>query len=228
MTMRTTRKMVTDAGVSARIAVIHGLYAITDSITLTPETLTAQVTAAIEGGARAVQYRDKTSTPATRLTLARSLAALCRAHGVPLIINDDAELALASSATGVHLGREDNDVSAARRLLGPTALIGASCYDDLERARRAQAQGADYVAFGRFFPSRTKPQASPASLDILRRARAELALPIVAIGGITPQNGATLITAGAHALAVIDGLWSQGDVRTAAARYAELFRKEQP
>ena len=214
---------MTELGVTTRPVSIHGLYAIADSAYLTPQTLVTQVGAAIEGGARVVQYRDKHSPPATRLANALALVALCRAHAVPLIVNDDAQLALESGAAGVHLGRDDSDVPAARRLLGDAAIIGVSCYNEGERARRARDQGADYVAFGRFFPSHTKPQAVSANLDLLRQARAELSLPIVAIGGITAENGATLVAAGAHALAVIEGLWGQADVRAAAARYAELF-----
>lgn len=214
---------MTEPVVATRAARIHGLYAIADSTYLTPQTLLPRVTAALEGGACVVQYRDKESTPAARLAMALSLASLCREYAVPLIINDDANLALECGAAGVHLGRDDTDVGAARRLLGDAAIIGVSCYNEGARARRAQEEGADYVAFGRFFPSRTKPQALPASLDVLRQARAELSLPIVAIGGITAENGAALVAAGAHALAVIEGLWSQADVRAAAARYAELF-----
>jgi thiamine-phosphate pyrophosphorylase len=214
---------MTEPVVATQAARIHGLYAIADSAYLTPQTLVARVTAAIEGGACVVQYRDKHSTPAVRLAMALSLATLCREHAVPLIINDDVQLALECGAAGVHLGRDDTDVGAARRRLGHAAIIGVSCYNELERGRNAQGAGADYVAFGRFFPSRSKPHAVPASPDLLRRARAELSLPIVAIGGITAENGAALVAAGAHALAVIEGLWGQADARAAAARYAELF-----
>lgn len=215
---------MTEPAVTTHTALIHGLYAIADSAYLTPENLVTQVAAALEGGARVVQYRDKHSPPATRLALALSLAALCREHAVPLIINDDVQLTLASGAAGVHLGQHDGDVHTARQRLGDNALIGVSCYNEWERAQRAQAEGADYIAFGRFFPSRTKPNAVPADLDLLRQARAELTLPIVAIGGITPKNGMALVTAGAHALAVIEGLWGQGDARAAAVRYAQLFQ----
>jgi thiamine-phosphate pyrophosphorylase len=220
-------KMI-EQGVATQAARIRGLYAIADSTYLTQENLVARVAEAIAGGARVVQYRDKTSSPETRRALALSLAALCREHAIPLIINDDVQLALDCGAAGVHLGRHDDDVHGARKRLGDNALIGVSCYNEWERALDAKKQGADYIAFGRFFPSRTKPNAVPADLDLLLQARAELNLPIVAIGGITPKNGAALITAGAHALAVIQGLWGQADVRTAAAQYAQLFRKEQP
>ena len=215
---------MTEPTVATRGAPIRGLYAIADSAYLTPEHLVARVAAAIEGGAHVVQYRDKNSAPATRLSLALALASLCRDHAVPLIINDDVQLALDSGAAGVHLGQNDSDVITARRALGDAAIIGVSCYNEWERAPHALAEGADYIAFGRFFPSRTKPNAVPADPDLLRQVRAELTLPIVAIGGITPKNGPALITAGAHALAVIEGLWGQPDVRAAAARYAALFR----
>lgn len=202
---------------------IAGLYAIADSSYLNAESFLPAVRAALAGGARVIQYRDKTSDAASREPIAGALNALCRAAGVPFLINDDVALAVAIGAAGVHLGRDDPEIDAARAALGPRVVIGVSCYDDLERARHAAAAGADYVAFGRFFPSRTKPQAVPASPALLRAARAELKVPIVAIGGITPENGGSLIAAGADALAVIEGVFGQPDIRAAAERYARLF-----
>jgi thiamine-phosphate pyrophosphorylase len=149
---------------------------------------------------------------------------VCRQHGVLFIINDDVTLAKETRADGVHLGREDVPLAEARKLLGTRAIIGVSCYNELARAQAAQKQGADYVAFGRFFPSRTKPQAVQANLDLLREAKRKLHIPVVAIGGITPENGASLIAAGADALAVIEGVFGQADVRAAAERYARLFK----
>lgn len=204
-------------------AVIRGLYAIADSAYLDAAAFAPAVRAALDGGARVLQYRDKTSDPATRETLARELNALCRERDVPFLINDDVSLAAGIGAAGVHLGRDDPGIGQARAALGPHALIGVSCYNDLGRARAAASGGADYVAFGRFFPSRTKPQAVPATAALLRAARAELTIPIVAIGGITPENGGALIRAGADALAVIEGVFGQPDIRAAAARYAQLF-----
>lgn len=204
-------------------AVIRGLYAIADSAYLDAASFAPAVRAALDGGARVLQYRDKTSDPATREGVARELNALCREHGVPFLINDDVALAAGIGAAGVHLGRDDPGIGPARDALGPRALIGVSCYNELERARAAAARGADYVAFGRFFPSRTKPRAVPATAALLRAARAELTIPIVAIGGITPENGGALIRAGADALAVIEGVFGQPDIRAAAARYAQLF-----
>jgi thiamine-phosphate pyrophosphorylase len=204
-------------------SVIHGLYAIADSAYLTATAFVSAVAAALAGGAQVIQYRDKTRDAATREHIARELNALCRSHGVPFLINDDLAVAHAVEASGVHLGCDDPPIAAARAALGPGALIGVSCYNELERARAAQAAGADYVAFGRFFPSRTKPQAVPAPPALLRAARAELNIPIVAIGGITPDNGGSLIAAGADALAVIEGVFAQADIRAAAERYARLF-----
>jgi len=206
-------------------SVIRGLYAIADSAYLDAESFPPAVRAALAGGARVIQYRDKSGDAASREPVARELNALCRAAGVPFLINDDVPLAAATGATGVHLGRDDPEIGAARAALGPQAIIGVSCYDDLERARRVAAAGADYVAFGRFFRSRTKPQAVPATPALLRAARAALKIPIVAIGGITPENGGALIAAGADALAVIEGVFGQADIRAAAERYARLFEQ---
>jgi len=202
---------------------VTGLYAIADSTYLDADQFVPAVRAALDGGARVIQYRDKKSEPGQREAIARALNALCREHAVPFLINDDVALAALVGAAGVHIGRDDPDIAAARAALGPTALIGVSCYNELARAQAAQAMGADYVAFGRFFPSRTKPQAVPATPELLRAARAALKIPIVAIGGITPENGASLVAAGADALAVIEGVFNQPDIRAAAERYARLF-----
>jgi thiamine-phosphate pyrophosphorylase len=143
---------------------------------------------------------------------------------MPLIVNDDVELAAGIGAAGVHLGEDDADIAAARSRLGNGAIIGVSCYDSLERARDLAAAGADYLAFGAFFPSPTKPQARRATPDLLRAARA-FGKPLVAIGGITPDNAADLIAAGADFVAVVSGVFGQPDVTDAARRYASLFQK---
>jgi thiamine-phosphate pyrophosphorylase len=201
----------------------RGLYAITPAYQTQDAPLAQQVQLAIAGGARLIQYRDKTDDADRRQREVGALLAVCRAVGVPLIVNDDIELALSAGADGVHLGCDDGDPAAARRRLGPEAIIGVSCYDQLARAREAQAAGADYVAFGRFFPSASKPQATPADPELLRQARRELDLPLVAIGGITPDNAPALLAAGADLLAVIHGVFGQCDVRAAAQGYARLF-----
>ena len=202
---------------------IAGLYAIADTQYLDDARLLPAVGEAIAGGARIVQYRDKKHVAADRARQATELAALCRKHGALFIINDDVELAKQVQAAGVHLGKEDASIEQARTQLGSRAIIGVSCYNELARAEKAQAAGADYVAFGRFFPSRTKSQAVQADLGLLRAAKQKLHIPVVAIGGITPENGASLIAAGADALAVIEGVFGQADVRAAAERYARLF-----
>lgn len=205
---------------------LRGLYAITDSDLLPPDRLVDAVSHAIAGGAALVQYRDKSSPPQLRRAQAIALQTLCESRGVPLIINDDLDLAVHCGAAGVHLGRDDPDPAAARERLGPRAIIGVSCYADLDRARAAATAGADYLAFGRFFPSSTKPGATPADPDLLRAARQEFALPLCAIGGITASNAPLLLEAGAGLLAVIHGLFGQPDVRAAAARFQALFREE--
>ncbi len=202
---------------------LKGLYVITDTGLTPGARLPAAVDAAIRGGARLVQYRDKSADSARREMEARLLLDLCRGHGVPLIINDDVALAARIGADGVHLGSEDLALAAARVSLGPRALIGVSCYDSLERAQTAAHAGADYVAFGSFYPSLSKPGAVRAPLALLTQARAALSIPLCAIGGITPENGAPLLAAGADLLAVIQGVFGAADGGVAARAYAQLF-----
>jgi thiamine-phosphate pyrophosphorylase len=201
---------------------LKGLYVITDE-TLAGESLPAQVEAALKGGAHIVQYRNKRDTSAQREQQARSVLAVCRGYEVPLLINDDPLLARQIGADGVHIGQSDVKLVAARELLGPHAIIGVTCHASLEFALRAEQGGASYVAFGRFFPSVTKPGAPPADIAVLREARAQLTLPICAIGGINPDNAPALLEAGADMLAVIHGVFGQADVEAAARRYASLF-----
>ena len=201
---------------------LRGLYVITRHETR-PERLIPDVAAAIQGGARLVQYRDKSGDTDKRAWEAQDLLTLCRPLGVPLLINDDTELARRIGADGVHLGIGDGGIAQARRRLGPRAIIGATCHDSLERALQAQGDGASYVAFGRFFPSSSKPQASPASPALLTEARSRLRLPVVAIGGITPDNGARLVDAGADMLAVIGSVFDQPDITAAARCLARLY-----
>jgi thiamine-phosphate pyrophosphorylase len=200
---------------------LRGLYAITPEHSALP--LTDQVEQALQGGARLIQYRDKSGDAPRRCAEAQALIQLCRRHGVPLVINDDLELAAAVGADGVHLGRDDPSLAAARERLGSGALIGVSCYNELRNAERAWALGADYLAFGRFFPSASKPGAVPASLDLLRQARTRFPLPLVAIGGIRPENGGPLLAAGADMLAAIEAVFGTGEVRGACQAFADLF-----
>jgi thiamine-phosphate pyrophosphorylase len=206
---------------------LRGLYAITDTMRCPDERLPAQVLAALEGGARIVQYRDKRPDPEIRRSLASQLLELCQQHHALLIINDDWSLAQAIGAHGVHLGRDDADIAQAREALGEQAIIGISCYNDLALAREAADKGADYVAFGRFFVSRTKPHAVQASPELLRIASERIGLPLVAIGGITPENGAPLIAAGADMLAVVEGVFGQADIRQACRQLTKLFEPKE-
>ncbi len=200
----------------------RGLYAVTGEAS-SPEELVDRVARAIHGGAVLIQYRDKSGDAAQRQREAAALLELCRSTEVPLIINDDVALARLIGADGVHIGKDDIPLAEARVALGQEAVIGVSCYNSLERALQARDAGADYVAFGSFFPSSTKPAAVRADPDLLRAARSRVDLPIVAIGGITPENGAQLIAAGADLLAVIHGVFGVPDPEHAAHRYAALF-----
>lgn len=200
---------------------LHGLYVITDN--RQDEQFIQRVSAALEGGARVVQLRDKSANRAWRLHSALALNTLCRERGALFIVNDDVELAALSKAHGVHIGQDDGSLAAAREHLGTDAIIGVSCYNRLDLALQAQAEGADYVAFGSVYPSPTKPDAAHASLDLLREARQQIQIPIAAIGGITPDNAPPLLAAGTDMLAVINGVFGADDVSAAAQRYAEVF-----
>lgn len=201
---------------------IRGLYAITPD---EPDTarLARLVKAALGGGASVVQYRNKTADADTRKEQARVVIELCRAAQVPVIVNDDLDLALALDADGVHLGASDAALAEARARLAPGKLLGASCYDRLELAKEAAAQGADYVAFGSVFESTSKPQAVRAPLELFGQAQRVLGLPVVAIGGITHANAARVIRAGADAIAVINALFDARDVALAAREFQSLF-----
>jgi len=201
----------------------RGLYAITQTEGKAPEIVIAEVEAALRGGAAVVQYRDK--NPRAALYLARELVKVCHRHAVPLLINDDLELALAAGADGVHLGRDDGHIREARARLGADAIIGISCYNALDRALEAEAHGATYAAFGRFFRSNSKPLAAPAELETLRQAKKILSIPIVAIGGILPENGSELLAAGADLLAVIGGIFDR-EPEASARAYVALFDRQ--
>lgn len=205
-------------------APLRGLYAITPTaLCADPPRLLHDVEAALRGGARLIQYRDKSQDHARRLQSARALVTLCKRHRARLIVNDDVELAAESRAHGAHLGIEDGPLHAARARLGPDAIIGITCADSLERARAASEGGADYLAFGAFFASRTKPNARHATLDLLRDARVSTSLPICAIGGITAERAPALVEAGADLIAAVEGVFGAADISAAARAYAQLF-----
>ena len=202
---------------------LSGLYVITEDRPQGPQAIGAAVAAALEGGARIVQYRDKSNDQDRRLAEARTLRELCRTRGAVLLINDDVRLAAAVDADGVHLGRDDGDIANARAQLPQGSLIGRSCYNQFALAQSAMTEGADYIAFGSFFASPTKPHAVRADAQLLDKARKELALPTVAIGGISPENGAALVDAGADMLAVISAVFAAPDIAAAARAFAPCF-----
>ncbi|MBU1426099.1 MAG: thiamine phosphate synthase [Gammaproteobacteria bacterium] len=203
---------------------IHGLYAITPDLLDTTELLRS-VRLALRGGARVLQYRNKAADAALKLTQAQALRQLAREFNTTFIVNDDAQLASQVDADGVHLGGEDGSVAAARALLGDARIIGVSCYNRPPLALEAVRHGADYVAFGAFFQSGVKPGAVKAEVAMLQAARKEIGIPIVAIGGITQQNAATLIDAGADAVAVISALWNAPDIEASAREFSTLFSR---
>ncbi|QQQ00395.1 thiamine phosphate synthase [Lysobacter enzymogenes] len=199
----------------------RGLYAITPDEADTARLL-ARTATVLDAGAAWLQYRNKLADADLREAQALALLPLCRERGVPLIVNDDWRLAARIGADGAHLGEDDGELAAARAALGPDAILGASCYDDIAPARAAAAHGASYVAFGAFFPSPTKPNARRAAPELLRQAAA-LGLPRVAIGGITPDNARSLVRAGADLLAVISGVFDAPDPAAAARAYLSCF-----
>lgn len=200
----------------------QGLYAVTDDQLLAGRMLSA-VEAALLGGCRILQYRSKQADTSHLHQEASALLALCQRYDANLIINDNVELAIAIGAHGVHLGQGDMPIATARSLLGSDAIIGITCHNSLALALEAQQAGANYVAFGRFFPSSTKQSASPADLSVLHDARQTLQIPVVAIGGITLDNAPIALTAGANMLAVVGDLFSATDITNHARAYCKLF-----
>ncbi|MGB7650324.1 MAG: thiamine phosphate synthase [Gallionella sp.] len=205
----------------SRRSLIKGLYAITPDELNTAELL-RKTRLVLQAGARVLQYRNKLAAADLQLAQATALRNLTREFGAIFIVNDDAQLAQQVAADGVHLGGADGSIAAARAVLGSDKLIGVSCYNRLDLAHSAVQNGADYVAFGAFFASSVKPNAPVASLALLPQARREIAVPIVAIGGITVENGASLIAAGADALAVISAVFSAADIAHRARQFSEL------
>lgn len=201
---------------------LRGLYAITDPLLLPGERLYTGVAAALRGGARCIQYRDKTATPTQKHERAQQLLTLCRRFDALFFINDDLTLAEQIGADGVHRGQSDE----AKRTPTRALLIGTTCHGDLALADAAVAHGAHYLAFGRFFASPTKPNAPPCSLATLQAARQRFERPLLAIGGVTPDNGAPLIAAGADMIAAISGVFGADDIEAAARRYTQLFHAE--
>lgn len=206
----------------AESRVPRGLYALTDTNLLPDDRIANAVDQALAGGAAMIQYRDKRPDQTLRTRIATDLLERCHRYGRPLIINDDPELTLAIGADGVHLGMEDHDPHEARAMLGDEAIIGVTCHASLERARSLAGDPADYVAFGRFFPSQTKAGPVLADTSLLTECN-RLGIPCVAIGGITLDNAGPLIQAGADLIAVIHGLFSAPDIEARARALSQLF-----
>lgn len=207
---------------------LRGLYAVTPDDRLLPR-LSALVEAALEGGTRLVQYRNKQAPAALRRAQAAELLRICRAYGAKLIINDDVWLAIEIGADGAHVGRDDlpgHDLQTAREALGPKRLLGVSCYNDPLRAESAAKAGADYIGIGSMFPSATKPNAEPATTESLAEARRRFAGPVAAIGGITIRNAASVIAAGADMVAVVGDLFNAMDIRRRASEFQKLFDRK--
>ncbi len=201
---------------------VHGLYAITPDIADTA-LLVKKVEAALQGGINLLQYRNKAANHKLQTQQARAILPLCRQYHVPLIINDSVKLCLTLDADGVHLGADDGNLAEVRARIGKDKILGASCYNRFDLALAAQQAGASYVAFGACFASSTKPNAPVAALDLFRRARTELTIPTVAIGGITLENAPQVITAGAGAIAVINAIFGANDVKLVSEQFTQLF-----
>ena len=202
---------------------LRGLYAITDERLMPESDFLSSAEQALLGGVRLIQYRDKTTDTEKRLHQASVLKQLCEQTGSLLIINDDIELAGEVQADGVHLGKDDSSIDLAHRQLGMDAIVGVSCYNQLDLAIDAEKSGADYVAFGAFFPSSTKPEARTASLELLKTAKQKLQIPVCSIGGITADNAKILIKQGTDMTAIITDLFASDDIQKTASQISRLF-----
>ena len=202
--------------------IIKGLYAITpDSADL--NTLIQKTQLAIEGGAFMVQYRSKIRDRDVKMQQCAAILRLCREYDVACIVNDDVEMCRILDADGVHLGENDDNIAEVKHILGEDSIIGSSCYDQLNRAKKAQKEGASYVAFGAVFPTPTKPNAPRATLELLREAKSEIQIPIVAIGGITMNNAHDVIETGIDAIAVITSLYESNSIKETAETFSQMF-----
>ena len=202
--------------------IIKGLYAITPDMA-DLNTLIQKTQLAIEGGAFMVQYRSKIQDRDVKMQQCAAILRLCREYKIPCIVNDDVDMCRALEADGVHLGEKDDNIAEVRRILGEDAIIGSSCYDQLNRAKLAQKEGASYVAFGAMFETSTKPNAPRATLELLREAKSQIQIPIVAIGGITMNNAHDVIETGIDAIAVINSLYESNSIKETAETLSSMF-----
>ena len=210
--------------IDMRLARDKGLYIVTDCGQPDVATLIGKTEKILDTGIAILQYRDKSDDQRLRHQTAQTLKDMCYRTGTDFLINDDVRLAMDIGADGVHLGKDDMPVDAARSLLGDSAIIGISCYNDIQAARQAQARGADYVAFGSFYQTRTKSGTVRAWPGLLSAAKEELSVPVAAIGGITHENGRELIDAGADLLAVVSSVYHVDDPVQAVLKFNTLFQ----
>jgi len=202
---------------------MKGLYLVTPDWDDTQKLLEVS-DAALRGGAVLLQYRHKTADAQLRKTQAAQLQALCRRYATPFIINDFVDLCIEIDADGIHVGGTDASVAHVRAAVGPTKIVGASCYGSMDLARDAHRAGASYVAFGGFYPSRVKKYEVSTRPEIIAQAKAEIPLPNVVIGGMTPENAAPLVAQGADMVAAISSVYMAADPEAAARRFTDLFR----
>ena len=202
--------------------IIKGLYAITPDMA-DLNTLIQKTQLAIEGGAFMVQYRSKIQDRDVKMQQCAAILRLCREYKIPCIVNDDVDMCRILEADGVHLGEKDDNIAEVRRILGEDAIIGSSCYDQLNRAKQAQNEGASYVAFGAMFETLTKPHAPRATLELLREAKSQIKIPVVAIGGITMNNAHDVIETGIDAIAVINSLFEAKTIKETAETFSKMF-----
>ena len=203
---------------------LHGLYAITDAELIASDKFVFTIEQSLRGGASVIQYRDKSADNEKRFQQASALKALCDQYNAYFIINDDIDLVLEVNADGIHIGKDDTSLTAARKKLGQNKIIGVSCYNRFDLALQANEQGADYIAFGSFFASPTKPNAVKAELSLLSEAKQKLGIPICAIGGINLNNAPQLVLAGADMLAVISSIFAEQDTNLASEKFSQLFQ----
>jgi len=205
--------------------IIKGLYAITPDMA-DLNTLIQKTQLAIEGGAFMVQYRSKIDDRDAKMRQCAAILRLCHEYEIPCIVNDDVDMCRVLEADGVHLGEKDDNIAEVRHILGEDAIIGSSCYNQIERARQAQKEGASYVAFGAIFATSTKPQAPRATLELLKEAKREIQIPIVAIGGITVNNAHDVTKTGIDAIAVITSLYEAKTIKETAETFSKMFHEK--
>ncbi len=204
--------------------IINGLYAITpDQKNLS--ILSSQVESCIKGGAKLIQYRSKKLSKIVQKKQAKQIKIVCNSYNIPLIINDDIELCRNLDADGVHLGENDDSLLKARKLLGPSKIIGISCYNSIDRVKMAIDGGASYVALGACFPTKTKPNAPQVTIDLIKFVLKRFNIPLVAIGGIDNENVELLVKEGVKCVALINALFSAKDIEKKAKVFTNILKK---